>query len=499
MKIRQKIKIILQVLFICLVLLVNASVYQKYNYFSAARHLKYIPSNALLSITFNTKAFGTKVFKTFLYKNEEFSDLIESIEPEKRKPGNVFESGLDLTNQASVYLNVDHTNPNLGYVSLIADIASRSNVESSLIKQGFKAVAGKNGIFKKDEKNYVVLNDEIIAFVAFINEKIEDKDINDALFAVIEPKENSIEKLALPYLEKDEELIIIGQPKHLSKESEWIEQFISYGSLKGDAFELHTDILFNTTISTYFSEHKTDTSFNFDDLDGYAYLKSTFNAPNANDIFSKFKIITFNDSLTNMLSPALQDQYASGLELYCFNLQKAELILSPDAPTDLKILSKNFLLPAFDFRLHCSNAAKIDTIFNQLSAQNQMVKEENNWYLWNRDKYYSLYFGIKNDWLNITTKKITEHQMPETGYSNVFYFNSDKFSQKLPFFGSQLIADELKVFEHVLFYSTSAKGNKLHTEGKIVFASKKDALLELIRLMIKFSDKDLSAILSKAA
>ena len=497
MTVRQKIKIILQILAINTLFLLNTAFYQKYNYFSPAKHLAYIPVNTVFAATFNTKVMATKAFRTFLFKNEQIMSILNELEPDEKNTGKLFESGIDLTNQASFFIYREPNKEKSEFACVLADVASKSNVIDQLNNSGYVSVGKSKNIFSKDAKNYAFVNDEIVGYVLFRDSKLKIKDAEKNLALVFKKKDNNkIAKHLTNRLQLKDEFVFSGQTFETGSSPLFVKEYTCHGKLVNDALEFSAELIFANDASNYFPEHKINNSFDFTSLDGYTYLKTSFKTPNAIDVFQKFKLINFNDSITKMLEPALENQYGNGLELYCYNLKKAELILSDKAPTDLKILSKNFLLPGFDFRLHCSAPAKIDTVFMTFSRAGKLSKQENNWYLWQHDKHYALYFGIKNDWLNITTEKEHPMQIPNTGYSNVFYFNSDKLSEKIPIFGSQMMAEQFRIFEYVLAYSTALKEDKLSIKGKMVFTTGEDALIELLRVMMRYRDKDIKGLLS---
>ncbi|HYG50600.1 MAG TPA: hypothetical protein VD905_06835 [Flavobacteriales bacterium] len=493
----QKVKIILQVLFICGLFLLNAAVYQKYNYFAPARHLSYIPKTTVLSITLNTNKLNGGAFYNFLYKNEEFKPLLEDEEFIKtlRQLFKVSQA-IDITNQLSIFFTNNSSKKNFRFAGILCDITSSDNTITLLEKEGFKQnLKGEKTVYRRNESQYAIFNNEVVAFIHFKDStySIEEKLV--ALKSVItENSENKTGKAILPYLEKGNQVVVYSLPENISKYPVWMEYFVACGNFKDDAFEFDIDLKFQKDISSYFPEHKVNTDFNFDNIDGYLYFKSTLHATNATLLLDKLSFIKLNDSIENIFRPVLHNQLAKGIEFYCYNLNKAELKVKEDAPFELKILSQNFVLPAFDFRLNCSNPKKIDTLLFAYKKQNKIIQAKDNWFLWERDQHYKVYFGVKNDWLNITTEPSRSDQLPETGYSNVFYFNSDNFNNKLPNMQFRMVADEKKYFDSFLVYATGASRNILHLKGKLVLKREHDGLIESLDIMFLRAPRDLEIV-----
>jgi hypothetical protein len=495
----QKVKIILQVIFICGLFLLNAAVYQKYNYFAPARHLSYIPKTTVLSITLNTNKLNGEAFYTFLYKNEEFKRLLEEEEFMKAMT-RLFKisQAVDITNQVSVFLTNNSSEKNFRFAGILCDISSTDNTMALLEKEGFKENSkGKFTTYKRNESQYAVFNDDVIAFIHFKDSTSTAAEKMTALTSVItENKNNKIGKAILPYLEKNNEVVVYSLPENVSENPVWMNYFIACGNFKGDAFEFDIDIKFEKDISSYFPEHKLNPAYEFDNMEGYFYFKSTLHATNATLLLDKLSFVKLNDSVENIFRPVLHNQLAKGIELYCYDLNKAELKVKEDAPFELKMISQNFVLPAFDFRLNCSNPKKIDTLLNAYKKQNRITEAKDHWFFWQRDEHYKVYFGVKNDWLNITTQPSNADLLPETGYSNVLYFNTDNFNDKLPNIQMRVVANEKKYFDSFLMYTTGTDKEILHLKGKLILKRSVDALIESLDILTLRAPRDLELIKS---
>lgn len=493
----QKVKIILQVLFICGLFLLNAAVYQKYNYFAPARHLSYIPNTTVLSITLNTNKLNGKGFYTFLYKNEEFKHLLEE-EEFMQAMTQMFKvsQAIDITNQVSFFLTNNSSHQNFKFAGILCDVSSSDNTITLLQKQGFKENSkGEFTTYRRNESQYAVFNDDVIALIHFKDSTYSKEEKMAVLASVIAPtKDNKIEKAIVPYLQKGNEVVIYGLPENISENPVWMKYFVACGNFNKDALEFEVDLKFEKDISSYFPEHKINPDYKFDDMEGYLYFKSTLHATNATLLLDKLSFIKLNDSIENIFRPVLHNQLAEGVELYCHGLAKAELQVKDDAPFELKMLSQNFALPAFDFRLNCSNPKKIDTLLNAYKKQNKLTEAKDNWFFWQRDAHYKIFFGVKNDWLNITTKPSSANQLPETGYSNVFYFNTDNFNANLPNMQMRFMADEKKYFDSFMIYTTGTNKEVLHLKGKLLLKNGKDGLIESLDIMTLRAPKDIELL-----
>jgi hypothetical protein len=490
MSLVQKLKIILQVCFISGLLLLNAAVYQKYNYFSSAQHLAFIPKTSVLTITLNTNKLTGKLLYNFLYKNEKMLDLFEEVEIPEEERGQFLNNGLDLTNQLTFFLTNNSKAHNFKYAGILADINSIELAQKQLIQKGFKQQK-KDGylIFKKDENQYAVLNSEIVALIHFKDEKYPEIEKLNLLEHFIDGKEKgNLDKKINPFLENGNDVVIYGLPENISYENVWMNYFVAYGNFVDDNFEFSVDFNFKKDITSYFPENKINTKYNFEDLEGYLYFKSTVHVTNASLLIDKFSPVKFNDSIEQIFRPVLHNQLAKGVEFYGFNLTKAELKVSDSANMNMKMISKDFFLPGFNFRLNCSNPAKIDTLLHALQKQNKIDAKDNHWYLWEKDQYYKVFFGVKDDWLNITTKLDGADQMPETGYSNVLYFNTDNFNSKLPNEVFRFAADEKKYFDSFILYSTGVEKTVLHTKGKVVLKKGENSILESINILMRLPE-----------
>jgi hypothetical protein len=206
----------------------------------------------------------------------------------------------------------------------------------------------------------------------------------------------------------------------------------------------------------------------------------------------KITFFQMNDSLRDIFVPVLHNQLAKGFELYGHGMKKAELILPENAGMNMKLLAKEFFLPAFDFRLNCSDPQKIDTLLKALERQGRIRLQPNDWYLWEKDQYYKIYMALQNDWLNITTRPDASDQMPQTGYSNVIYFDANHFGDKLPT-SIGFVFNENKRFDYFLMYTTGVNKNVLHAKGKIELKKDVNSLIEGVRVL-KHLPGDISLI-----
>lgn len=492
----QKLKLILQLLFICTVFFINAAVYQKYNYSAPSTHLRYIPTTTVLSITLNVNKISGQFINRFFFKNEEMTGLLEDLKLEKNENKDLFSGGIDATSQVSFFITNNLKSNGFKYAGLMVDLFSRTGFEDQLKAKGFKKIVDQEtSVFQKSASVYAVCNDQTGAFIYFKDSTYQDADKKSTLSKLLqEEKLNPVRDLIITKIKENHDVVVYGLPQNLSEEQLWMHHFVACGELKGDAFEFSFDMEFNSDITAYFPEHQTNPKFNFTDLDGYCYMNSVFRSGNAAGIFDKMTLIKMNDSLESLLKPALKGQSANGLTLYSYDLAKASFKVKEDSPLELRLLSKNFFLPAFDFKLHCSSPSQIDTVFGGFVKNGKLSKTENGWYQWKRDEHYNLFFTTKKDWLNVTTKPNDQNQWPETGFSNVFYFNADQFNDKLPDMTARFMADQFRVFEYCLVYSSKAEKNKLSAKGKLVFVSGSDSVMEILKLMIRFKDFDLAAI-----
>lgn len=496
----QKVKIILQLLFISILFLLNAAVYQKYNYFASATHLSYIPRSSVLTVTLNANRLSGKMLYQLIYKNEEITQLLEEIEPSQKPEGNLLNTGIDFTTQLTFVMT--HTAGDKGerqdYAGLLLDLNEPDNAIKQLTSRGFAKL--KNGIYSSNKTHYAVMNNEVMGIFIFRDSSFSQEKKLAVLENFIQSKDKAvIGQTIAKYLQKGSDAVVYGLPENLMEQDAWMNYFVGYGEFNNDAFDFKIDFNFKRDVTSYFPENQVNEKFNFDDIKGYLYMKTSLYATNASRIIDKVSVFKMNDSLQKIFVPVLHNQLARGFELYGHSLNKAELILPADAGSNMKMLSKNFFLPAFDFRLNCSDPKKIDTLLQALEKQGKIILQPDNWYLWQRDQYYKMYFGLKNDWLNVTTHPDGANQMPQTGYSNVLYFNSDNFNSKLPSEVLRFAANEKKIFDYFLVYSTGVEKNILHTKGKLVLKRETNSLIEGIKIVLRAPEdiNDLKSLLSQ--
>lgn len=479
----QKIKIILQLLFIGGLFLLNAAVYQKYNYFAQARHLSYIPKSSVLTVTVNTNRLTGKILYQFFYNNEEIMDLLEDMEFEKQREQGLMQWGIDLTTQVSFVMT--HGQNTHDYAGLLLDLNSADNAREQLKRLGFKK-RGQDNIFVRGSSQYAIMNDEVLGVFIFRDSSLAETQREKLLYDFVTKKSPSaIDKTLALYLQKGSDVVIYGLPENLFDEDAWMNHFVAWGEIKDDAFDFKMDLDFKRDITSYFPDTRVNEKFDFSTIDGYLYFKTSLYATNASRLMEKISFFKMNDSLKQVLVPVLHNQLAKGFELYGHGMKKAELKLGDSADFNMKMLAKDFFLPAFDFRLNCSDPKKIDTLLHALEKQGRVTLQPNKWYMWERDQYYKIYMALQNDWLNVTTRPDAADQMPGTGYSNVFYFNSDNFNDKLPTLGYRVVASDNKKFDYFLMYASEVKKNKLHCKGELVFKKDGNGLLEATRLVMK--------------
>ena len=483
MKLKNKLSLIIQLVFIGFILLANISVYQKYNYFNEADNISYIPDDCQLAGTIKTNELAGKFLYYFIYDPEPVLKVIEDHAGEKFRKNNPIQAGLDVNDQVSFYVRMDvQTGHN--YIGLVADVFSVNDLEAWLVKNKRKKLnaVGEMGVYSIDSTTFITFNDEVSIALKFQHKPTEG-ELKNIVTKAYEKKGKLVKDELLSKLKlKSDFAVFMQPPAELSGKG--IKHISFSGEMDGDHIDMDFDLIFNHNVEHLFDRHATPKNFDFESLDGYFYSESNFNIANAENVLYNLPFLKISDSLSEVLHPVLDKQQCNRLQVYVNSFTKAELNVPEDADLTLKYLASDFFLPAFNLRLYCSNANSIDMVLNRLVAQGKLKMHDGK-YMYERDKHYKIYLSTDPEYLRISTDQ-KNTGIVEPGYSNLVYFNLTNLMDKIPNMEMKYFLGDYDFFHSAYIYSDKGKDNTIHAVGRINFPEGSNGMVKMIDNIEKF-------------
>lgn len=487
-----------RIFFISLLLTVNTFIYFIFFQVNIPKHLAYIPDNAMMVFSINTKEISGKLAYSALFNEKDFSELIDSDK----------ESGIDWSENINNGLNffgritmLFLPNPDsiIPISCMMVDVSSEKQLHSFLKKQNAEFENPETGItYSVTESGVIMFNEEIaLIFNGVENHEQWRKsglDVLNKKFATGNQK--GIEQ----YYDKD---FIISTKPGIEKMTDApalkgiMGSFIQKLILSGDFqdtfvamnYELVTDSTLLSDASKVFEKHEFSSTIPDELKQGIFNFHMTFNPEQWIDWMQKGNYLAIPDSISNDVYTGLQQSLGQQ-----FVLQVDEIRLIKIDFDSTKNGMKTFPLPDFKASFTLKDNEIVQMLFEQMTSKGILTKE-NAQYQFKSQFDIKYNFKIEENVLAISTTDdfILDPQNHFYGFSNWFYFNAENYIEAIP--ADNPIGYTVKEVMHMVNsinygygYSTGTDKNRVLWEGNMYYTEmKKHSLIETIKFMHKMS------------
>ncbi|MFI5203432.1 MAG: hypothetical protein ACHQF2_02960 [Flavobacteriales bacterium] len=503
MSLGKKLAVIAQLALLNAVWLLNIAVYQKYNYFSEARHLRYIPQGSLLCGSVRTSDIAGKLIYQYLYNRPVFETYFRKHEIKSLAESSPFKIGIDPNDQVSFYAERNKQGGFL-HAGVLVDLLNEDDFHAYLKKNKWKKIGSSASVhvFSGGNGFYAANNHEVVLFMKIdlrVSENITVQTI-ESMYKMASPA-NKMRKKLLVQLKKNHDFVITGYSRELIIQSPLLNSFTIMGEFSDDRIALLSEFYFNRNMQEIFPEHKINPTFDFDELDAFFLLQGNFNVSNADIVPENLGVISFSDSLSLLLKRTLHSRACSKLQAMAHGFKKVTILSDDEYSDEVNFaLNKGMgMLPEFIFGIHCVQASKMDSLLKVLSVTDTFLHESEDGFYRYTYNNYDMYMRARDGIFNIQSNRdMHQLQFPETGFSNFIFMDYNKMREAIPNFLARAFATEYDLIKHFVMYSTDCKERVLWAKGEVVIEKDKNALLEIFKTDEKILKwKELKATLLK--
>lgn len=489
---------IIRILFITLLLGVNTLIYYIYFQPNKPKHLAYIPEDAVMVFTVNTKEISGKLAYTALFNEEEFSELLEGEEESDIDWAENVNNGLNFFGRITMMLIPDPDSI-IPFSCMMLDIASESQFRKFLEKKEAAFEDLEGGItYAELESGSFVYNEEVAVIFNGGYHPNDWKKIGSEILMKKNPikhfseDENNLNKDFMmsvsPGIEKMDEA-----PALKGMMGSFIHKLIFSGEFKdefvGMNYELVTDSTLLNDASAVFEKHEFKNEIPEELQEGIFNFHMTFNPEKWVEWMEKGNFLSIPDSVSKSIYSGLKqslDQH--------FVLQVAGVRLMRIDLDSTKNGMKTFPIPDFKAAFSLRDSKPVQLVFDQLVLDSVMTKTEDV-YLYTSPFQLQYKFKLSNESLSLSTTDefILDPKNHFHGFSNWFYFNAENYIESIPGdnpigFTVREVMQMVNSIHYGYGYSTSTKGNHLMWEGKMYYSEKKkNSLIETIKFIQKMA------------
>lgn len=474
---------VFRIVFISVLLFANAFAYFIVYSPNTPKHLSYIPDNATMVFSVNSKNIAGTLTYNALFDQENFSPLIEHETEDDFEWSGSFDNGLSLFGRITMMSVPDADSGRLHSVVLL-DIADQSQLIRYLSENESKpedldeknsyAQSGRTGVAFNQEVAVIItgksshLTKKKMA-LGILNKSAPSKEewiaLNDAsdFTMVLHP---GIEKMdAAPALKG-----MIGSFIHsMQLRGVFGEQNINMN------YVLETDPALLDDASKVFVLHEHSETIPDALMDGIFNLHLSFEPERWVEWMSKGNLLNLPDSLK-------QPIYA-GLEKSLGN----RFVLEVDGVRILRLEKKEHengisSVPVPDFKAAFSlkDPETVKALFSQLQRDSVVLADSGGVYTFKTPFDIEYHFLIQGNALAMSTtdRYITNPEEYFHGFSNWFYFNAANFIEAIPMespigFMIKGVMEEVSSVHYGYGFSTGTEANKVNFEGKLFYNDKK--------------------------
>lgn len=489
---------LIRVFFISLLLVLNALAYYFYFQPNEPRHLAYIPENSMMVFTINSKEITGKLAYTALFREGDFTGLMEDDTKSDMDWSDNINNGLNFFGRITMLmLPNEHGAP---FSCMLLDISSEKQLTSFLEKSGNQAVEIENGIRYADMSatSGIVFNREVAMIFTGNPEPESWKKEGAAVLAHRVPVKQLFddpEKLhkdfmmdICPAIEKmDQAPALKGMfgsfIKQLQVSGEFSEENIEM------YYELMTDTVLVADAGEVFDEHEYQHEIPEELLNGILNVHLTFNPEKWVNWMQKGNLLAVPDSMKMVVYPRLAQSFGHQfvMEVNGVNLVRIELDSSVNG-------NKTFPLPDFTAAFSLKDSEPVKDLFEELLSDS-LLSKEGEIYTFVSPFKISYHFKITEKTLAMTTNKIFIEDPAAYfhGFSNWFYFNAENYISAIP--GNNpvgyMVREVMLMVNNIHYsygYTTGTKNNRLLWEGKMFYnETKTHSLIETIKFMQKMA------------
>jgi hypothetical protein len=484
---------VIRLLFISALLFVNAYIYFLALSPNEPRHLSYIPADARMSISVNTRQISGKMAYSMLFDQEEFNTLLADREPGEGDFMKELDNGTDLfSGRITMALIASKDSGALNSV-VFADLASEKKLRQSIEKDGAQIEAlGENSFVALKGDMAIGFNHEIALMVSGPSGYLGKKEIIRSILAKENPNKevwplkddaHDFNMFVHPGIETMQDApalkgVIGSFIKTIGLEGTFRKSFIEMD------YSMETDPALLADASQVFSQHDHLEKVPEEMQDGIFHMHMTFHPQKWVEWIEKGDLLGLPDSVQSMvyggLKQTIGDQFVmevDGARIFEFKSDSAENKMN------------TMVIPEFKVSFTLKDQKSVKELMEFLVLDSVMLRDSGGVYKYPSPSGLDYYFLVQQNVLALSTSDrfITNVADHFKGFSNYMYFNVQNFIDAIPGTGNPIgfiikrMMDSYASIHYGYAYSVGASGNKINWKGRMYFSEKENhSLIETI-------------------
>lgn len=495
---------LLKLVFIAALLFVNGWILYLFYAPNNPHHLKYVPKNADLVFSINTKQLSSELIHAALFERDQFLKLLEQEEGEESFLEGKLDNGLGLLGRMTLLYFPDSSSGE-NITCFLLDVNDPERFSAFIEEQGYTVEKNEEGISISnwseediDDANrsgaLVVFNDEVAAISSDKGEHVLP-----GLENLISKGAKGENEFATGLVGDFHDFSVYGS---MNDPEKILAAFLSDIRLTGDFTEESIELGITTTLKdesnvkgNFFNEHKYATGV--DDYLKEGFLNMHFDVHTAKifNIIIEKTILGKGRSINRAIFKELSKNLGNKIMIRC-----DEIKAIPNNDTSGKYDAyplKNaiaIMIPMVEIEAEVNDRLFIHQALEHFTGDSLPMEKDGEFYVFKSDFNTNYYIHLSDDVLTIsyTKKKGTGLAEQFDEYSNWIWYDLSGALESITPEGNYLfqtiisggadVMNEGIPFDNMYFYSTGEEKGKVNWEGKIFFKSKENhTLIEFIR------------------
>jgi len=485
---------LLKLVFIAALLFVNAWILYLFYAPNNPQHLKYIPKDANLVFSVNTKELSSELAHAALFEKDQFMKLLEKKEGEESFFEGKLDNGLNMLGRMTMVNFQDSISGN-SISCFLVDINDVERFTAFLQEQEAEVEVSTENISQCYwNESFVAYNEEVAAISADQGDFVM-KALTDLLVAGAKAENEFANGLVGDFHD-------FSVYSKLNDPEKTLTAFLTDIKLTGDFTEECVEVAVTTTLNheietkgNFFNEHKHSTAVPDYLKDGFLNMHFDVNTKKIFSIIIEKTIIGRARSLNRAIFKELSDNLGNKIMIRAEGMK-----VIPNSDTTGKFdywPLKNDLgiyIPMVDIVAEVNDNFFIHQVLEHFTGDSLPMEKDGEFYVFKSDFNMNYYFHLDKETLTISHTKKKGINLDEQfeDYSNWIYYDLNKALESLApegniiyqsviTGGAEIMAEGIP-FSNMYFYSTGEQNGKAEWKGKIFFKSKENhSLIEFIR------------------
>lgn len=485
---------LLKLVFIAALLFVNAWVLYLFYTPNNPEHLKYIPKNANLVFSVNTKQLSSELAHAALFEKDQFLNLLEKEEGEESFFADKLDNGLSLSGRMTMISFTDSVSGK-SVTCFLVDVNDPQRFTEFLTEQEFEVEKAEENIsLSYWNESPLAFNDEVAAIASDTG-----AHMMNALTGLLKKGAVAENEYANNLVGDFHDFSIYSM---LNDPEKILSVFLSEIKLTGDFNAESVDVEITATLKdeagtkgNFFNAHKNSTAVPEYLQEGFLNMHFDVHTKKIFNIITEKIMLGKTRSVNRAVFKELSDNLGNKLLI-----RTMELKAIPNSDTSGKFdyyPLKNeiaIIIPMIDIVAEVNDKFFIRQLLDHFTGDSLPMEKDGEFYVFKSDFNINYYIHLDDNTLIIsyTKKKDIDLEEEFKDYSNWIWYDLNGAMESITPEGNLIfetiisggaeVMNEGIPFSNMYFYSTGEENHKVNWEGKIFFKSKENhTLIEFIR------------------